>query len=97
MKKIKYAYIDLVRGIGKLVCKIKGRHNYFFPGGLHASWCAYTCVRCGETDRDIELLPSPPEDEFFTDPYELMPEELVNEQYEKERRWISWAPYPRWL
>lgn len=73
---------------GKRVCKIKG-HNYFHPGGLHASWCAYTCVRCGETDRDIETLPSPPEDEFFTDPYE--------EQYETERRWISWAPFPHWI
>lgn len=94
--KIKYAFIDLVRWIGKQVCKIKG-HNYFHPGGMHATWCAYTCARCGETDKPIESLPSPPDDEFFTDPYESMPEEYVIEQYEQERRWISWAAYPHWI
>jgi hypothetical protein len=94
--KIKYIFTDFVRWIGKLVCKIKG-HNYFHPGGLHATWCAYICIRCGETDKPIESLPRPPEDEFFTDLYESMPEEYVNEQYERERRWISWAPYPHWI
>lgn len=94
--KIKYWLQNTIRLIGKLVCRMKG-HNFFHPGGLHASWCAYTCVRCGETDRPIESLPSPPEDEFFVDPYDTMPEEYVNEQYERERRWISWAPFPRWI
>ncbi len=94
--KIKYAFMDFVRWIGRQVCRVKG-HNYFHPCGLHATWCAYTCVRCGETDKPIESLPSPPEDEFFTDPYENMPEEYVNEQYERERRWVSWTPYLHWI
>ena len=95
-QKLRYALIDTVRWIGRQVCRVKG-HNYFYPGNLITNWCAYTCVRCGETDRPIESLPSPPEDEFFTDPYDTMPDEYVNEQYERERRWVSFLPFLHWI
>lgn len=95
--KIKYLFTDFVRWIGKQICRVKG-HNYFYPGGEVRSWCAYGCIRCSELDRPIDSLPYRPDDEEFfdltdTDEYR----EYVDQQHERERRWISWLPFPHWI
>lgn len=96
MKQVKRCGIVFVRWLGRQVCRVRG-HHYFYPGGEVRSWVAYSCVRCGALDRAIESLPYSPDDECFdpTDTPEY--QEYVEQQYEQERRWISWLPYLRWL
>ncbi len=96
--KIKYLLINLVRWIGKQVCNVKG-HNFYYPGGEVRTWNAYSCIRCGEFDRPIESLPNPPEDFDYGFDLTETPEyqEMIDQEHERERRWITWLPFPHWI
>lgn len=84
----------LVCFVGRLVCAVRG-HRYFYQNGCINSWCAYSCVRCGELSRPLESLPYPPDDYEYE--WDERDEETIDRDLARCARWVPFLPFPRWI